>query len=102
MTKLNLKSNKFIALFISIIILFTVLFSHLFICLEHTHHCDDRDHCPICLIINQGRNILSGIDDLHLTISMVMTILFKIVLPCSFCLSILHFSLIHNKIRLNN
>ena len=81
-------------------LVFVVAFSEYFIHREAMHECHD-EACPICIVINQSNNILSGILRSNFLRS-VFLVLLCLTISLKHCSqNIFSFSLIRNNIRLN-
>lgn len=96
----NKKVNRFMAFALVLMLVFVVAFSEYFIHREANHECHD-EACPICVVISQSNNILSGI--LRSTfLKSALFIFICLVVSLKQCSQdVVAFSLIRNNIRLN-
>lgn len=98
----DMGKKKTIALFMSVILVFSFLFSFLFVVREAHHDCIGED-CPICECIEQCQGIIK---DLSIAIIPVLVITsmvsYFIEEYQEYHIDIDSFSLIKHKIRFNN
>lgn len=96
----NKKVNRIVAFAVVVMLLFIVIFSEYFIHREANHVCHD-EACPICIVINQSNNILSGILRNNSFKAIVLVLLCLVISLKTSYQNISSFSLVNNNIRLN-
>lgn len=72
-----MKHNKILAIFLTVIILVSILHAHNFI-IRNAHHTCTGENCPICLEMEQALQVISNFKFISI-LSVIMTILFTVM-----------------------
>ena len=96
----RIKNSRVLTFALVAVLVFLVVFSEYFIHRELDHECNE-DACPICIVINQGNNILSSILRSSFLSSTVLVLLFYVIKLFNYNQNDFTYSLVENNVRLN-
>ena len=95
------KKNRIAAGIMGFMILFTVLFSAVYITLEADHDCECED-CPICVCLQHCEKILFQSGEVFSYTTAVVPVICLLLLSILFKSSFLRETPVTKKVRLNN